>query len=132
MYLIAPRPTFFLTCVLLLLLFRGMSVQRFKTPSAPTQDRVALIFGRQKINLHQREIEVFPVCKKPAQPGTADFCLITKQPVSDFLQHWKHHACELAVDTVVERTGAVGTLLSVYVYDLDGNLIEVSNHHSAL
>lgn len=104
-----------------------MNIQRFTTPSAPNQDRVALTFGNQKINLHQKDIEVFPVCKKPAQEGTADFCLITKQPLSDFLQHWKIHSCELAIDTVVKRTGATGPLLSVYVYDLDGNLIEVSN-----
>lgn len=107
--------------------YRGMTIQRFKTPSAPDQDRVALVFGQQKINLHHKDIEVFPVCKKPAQEGTADFCLISKQPVSDFLNHWKKHSCELAVETIVKRTGAQGPLVSVYVYDLDGNLIEVSN-----
>lgn len=105
----------------------GMKVQRFRTPSAPDQDRVALVFGQQKINLHQKNIEVAPVCKKPAQEGTADFCLVSKQPVIHFLEHWKHHSCELAVDSPVKRTGAIGPLLSVYVYDLDGNLIEVSN-----
>ena len=108
--------------------YRGMTIQRFKTESAPNQDRVALVFGQQKINLHHKDIEVFPVCKKPAQEGTADFCLISKQPVSDFLNHWKKHSCELAVENIVQRTGAQGPLLSVYVYDLDGNLIEVSNY----
>ncbi|KAL7312082.1 hypothetical protein PS15m_007882 [Mucor circinelloides] len=106
----------------------GMKIQRFKTPSAPNQDRIALGFGQQKVNLHQRDIEVFPVCKKPALEGTADFCLISKQPVEDFLRHWKEHSCELAVETPVKRTGAQGQLLSVYVYDLDGNLVEVSNY----
>lgn len=108
-----------------------MNIQRFTTPSAPNQDRVALTFGSQKINLHQKDIEVFPVCKKPSQEGTADFCLITKQPVAEFLNHWKSQSCELAVDTVVKRTGAQGPLLSAYVYDLDGNLIEVSNKVSS-
>lgn len=107
---------------------RGMAIQRFKTPSAPNQDRIALVFGQQKINLHQRDIEVFPVCKKPALEGTADFCLVSKQPVEAFLQHWKQHSCELAVAAPVKRTGAQGKLVSVYVYDLDGNLIEVSNY----
>ncbi|CAO3611201.1 unnamed protein product [Mucor fragilis] len=106
----------------------GMAIQRFKTPSAPNQDRIALVFGQQKINLHQRDIEVFPVCKKPALEGTADFCLVSKQPVEAFLQHWKQHSCELAVAAPVKRTGAQGKLVSVYVYDLDGNLIEVSNY----
>jgi hypothetical protein len=105
-----------------------MNIQRFVTPSAPNQDRVALLFGHQKINLHQKDIEVFPVCKKPAQEGTADFCLLTDQPVSEFLQHWKNHSCELAIGHVVKRTGAQGPLSSAYVYDLDGNLIEVSNY----
>lgn len=107
-----------------------MAVQRFKTPSAPNQDRVALVFGNQKINLHQRDIEVFPVCKKPALEGTADFCLISNQPAESFLNHWKQHGCELPIETVVRRTGATGPLLSAYVYDLDGNLIEVSNRLS--
>jgi catechol 2,3-dioxygenase-like lactoylglutathione lyase family enzyme len=105
-----------------------MDIQRFKTPSAPDQERVALVFGQQKINLHQRHIEVFPVCKRPAEEGTADFCLLTSQPVTEFLQHWKKHNCELATEGVVKRTGAHGPLSSVYVYDPDGNLIEVSNY----
>jgi hypothetical protein len=109
-----------------------MDIERFVTPSLPNQERVALVFGLQKINLHQKEVDVFPVCKRPAQEGTADFCLITKQPVSEYLHHWKQHGCEIPIDSVVKRTGAQGPLLSVYVYDLDGNLIEVSNDNKVI
>lgn len=49
-----------------------MKVQWFRTPSASNQDRAALVFGQQKIKLHQKDIEVAPVCKKPAQEGTVD------------------------------------------------------------
>ncbi|MEO1456346.1 MAG: VOC family protein, partial [Pseudomonadota bacterium] len=43
-------------------------------------ERVALTFGDQKINLHQHGREFEPKAARPL-PGSADFCLLTGEPV---------------------------------------------------
>ncbi len=87
-------------------------------------NRKALIFGQQKINLHQYQHEFEPKAKTPT-PGSADICLITKQPLADWIDHFKRHDITL-IEGPVPRTGAIGSLQSIYLYDPDGNLIEIS------
>lgn len=89
------------------------------------EDRKALSFGAQKINLHQHKKEFEPKAQHPT-PGSADLCFITSIPLSEVIKHLL--SCNVAViEGPVQRTGATGPILSVYFRDLDMNLIEVSN-----
>ncbi len=87
--------------------------------------RWALRFGTQKLNLQEAGVSVDPLAKHPT-PGSADFCLLTDVPMEDVVAHLRRHAVPV-VDGPVRRTGAAGPLLSVYFYDPDDNLVEVSN-----
>jgi len=101
----------------------GMSVVTFG------QGRKALAFGRQKINLHKVGKEFEPKAQTPTA-GSADFCLITDTPIEEVIKHLE--ACGVPVaEGPVARTGAIGTIRSVYLRDPDQNLVEVSNYHEA-
>ncbi len=87
---------------------------------------MALHFGRQKINLHPYPSPVEIVAKDP-RPGTADLCFVAATPLQDVIAQLK--ACGVEIEMgPVERTGAEGTLRSVYCRDPDGTLIEVLNY----
>ena len=87
--------------------------------------RRALVFGSQKINLHQAGREFEPRATHPT-PGSADVCFITDVPLQRVQDHLA--ACGIGVvEGPVRKTGAGGPLLSVYFRDPDGNLVEVSN-----
>ncbi|KAL1585874.1 hypothetical protein WHR41_05130 [Cladosporium halotolerans] len=104
----------------------GMKHETFV--SGVGEERHALKFGAQKINLHLSGAEFEPKAAK-VQPGSADLCFITEHRIDDVLSGWKEAGIEvLEGSKVVERTGAVGKLRSVYCRDPDGNLIEVSNY----
>ncbi|MGF1569194.1 MAG: VOC family protein [Nodosilinea sp.] len=89
------------------------------------EGRKALRFGAQKINLHQQGIEFEPRAKHPL-PGSADLCFMTQCPIEAVVHHLAQSGVPLLAGPV-QRTGAVGPILSVYFRDLDGNLIEVAN-----
>jgi catechol 2,3-dioxygenase-like lactoylglutathione lyase family enzyme len=89
-------------------------------------DRKALAFGSQKINLHQQGKEFEPKADRPT-PGSGDICLITSVAIPEVVSHLKAFGVEV-IDGPVKRTGAIGTLLSVYFRDPDLNLVEVSNY----
>ena len=89
-------------------------------------DRVALSFGRQKINLHEYGNEFEPKAHE-TRPGTADLCLITQTPINEAKNHLERLGLEI-IEGPVSRTGATGTITSIYVRDPDKNLIEVANY----
>ncbi|MBA4392651.1 MAG: VOC family virulence protein [Desulfobacca sp.] len=87
--------------------------------------RIALIFGEQKINLHEVGKEIGPKADQP-MPGSADLCFISKQNMNDWLDHLRKYNIKI-IDGPVRRMGALGVLNSIYIRDPDGNLIEISN-----
>ncbi|NJO04462.1 MAG: VOC family protein [Chloroflexaceae bacterium] len=87
--------------------------------------RRALVFGQQKINLHQQGSEFEPKAARP-MPGSADLCFLTSVPVAEVVEELRMKHIHI-IEGPVERTGATGPLLSVYFRDPDMNLIEVAN-----
>jgi catechol 2,3-dioxygenase-like lactoylglutathione lyase family enzyme len=89
-------------------------------------NRKALAFGCQKINLHEAGREVDPKAHRPT-PGSADLCFITQEPVARIIEHFNRLGIQI-IEVPVKRTGALGPIESVYLRDPDGNLIEISNY----
>ena len=91
--------------------------------------RTALRFGTSKINLHQAGHEFEPKARHPT-PGSMDLCLIVDDPIEEVLAQLA--AAGVAVEEgPVPRTGATGEIISCYLRDPDGNLIELSNYRPA-
>ncbi|MDU8927726.1 VOC family protein [Alisedimentitalea sp. MJ-SS2] len=101
----------------------GMRPEKFFPADGTT--RHALIFGAQKINLHVAGSEYEPKAVAPA-PGSADLCFLTDLPVGDWLTYLQANGLKVE-EGPVRRTGAQGPILSIYLRDPDGNLIELSN-----
>lgn len=96
----------------------GMEVVRFGNC------RKALVFGDQRINLHQAGHELEPKAHRPT-PGSADLCFLVATSIRTVLAHLEHCGVEIILGPV-RRTGAAGELESVYSRDPDLNLIEVA------
>jgi catechol 2,3-dioxygenase-like lactoylglutathione lyase family enzyme len=88
-------------------------------------NRKALVFGRQKLNLHQYGSEFKPHARYPT-PGSADLCFLTSMPIDEIVKHCRENNVDI-LEGPVRRTGATGALLSVYLRDPDGNLIEIAS-----
>ncbi len=89
-------------------------------------NRKALQFGHQKINLHQIGEEFEPKAHQPTA-GSADLCFIAETPLDEIIKHLRLLNVEI-IEGPIERTGAIGKIISVYVRDPDQNLIEISNY----
>jgi catechol 2,3-dioxygenase-like lactoylglutathione lyase family enzyme len=96
----------------------GMTLQSFG------EGRMALRFGAQKINLHERGREFEPTAHLPV-PGALDLCFIADRPLAAVITQLQACAWPI-IEGPVERTGATRRLRSVYVRDPDLNLIEIS------
>ena len=90
------------------------------------QGRVALAYGKQKINLHKQGKEFEPKAHTP-MPGSADLCFVANTPIDQAMEHVKAQGVEI-IEGPVERTGALGPITSFYFRDPHRNLIEVSNY----
>ena len=88
--------------------------------------RIALAFGRSKINLHRAGHEFEPKAFRPT-PGSADLCLIADGALDQVIKDLAAHDVPVE-EGPVERTGATGPILSVYFRDPNQNLIEVSTY----
>ena len=89
------------------------------------QNRTALHFGEYKINLHPIDWDYYLKADKPSA-GSADLCFIVGEDVCTLKTSLQGLGVEV-IEGPIERTGAGGGLLSIYVRDPDGNLIELAN-----
>ena len=99
-----------------------LGMRRLDEPNRPT----ALLFGSQKINLHEAGRIFEPKARTPT-PGSGDFCLVAAVPLAEILASLEANGVAIEVGPV-ERTGARGKMMSVYFRDPDGNLVEVSEY----
>lgn len=99
----------------------GMELVRFRTP---TEERLALSFGAQKINLHEWGREFMPRAHV-AVPGSLDLCLIASVSLEEVIRKLDAHVIPI-LEGPVAKTGARGRIRSVYVRDPDLNLVEIS------
>ena len=95
-------------------------------PPAGGPARKSLHFGKQKINLHDAASPYVPHAKAP-QAGSIDLCFISTQSLDDWQRHLANHDVSVE-EGPVRKTGANGALMSLYIRDPDGNLIEISNY----
>jgi len=93
---------------------------------AQKDGHISLNFGSQKIILHRFEGEFLPAAKHPTK-GSADICLIVEDNIEEVRSELLKKGVEIELG-VVERNGALGAMKSLYIYDLDGNLIELSSY----
>ncbi|MEX1034873.1 MAG: VOC family protein [Sneathiella sp.] len=100
----------------------GMTFEEF------AKDRQALKFGQSKINLHVAGRELSPRAHL-AKPGTADLCFIIDGEL-EAMQSRLLAAGIAILEGPVKRTGARGSITSLYVRDPDLNLIELSVYDS--
>jgi catechol 2,3-dioxygenase-like lactoylglutathione lyase family enzyme len=105
----------------------GMRREVFRPADGTT--RTALVFGAQKINLHEAGSEFTPRART-ALPGTGDFCLVVRGPLAPVIAHLEAAGVALE-EGPVPKTGATGPIRSVYVRDPDGNLVEISTYDEA-
>ena len=103
----------------------GTTAVEFVPPTGGAA-RKSLHFGTQKINLHDAASPYVPHAKAP-QAGSVDLCFISAQPLDEWQIHLAHHGVSVE-DGPVRKTGANGALMSLYIRDPDGNLIEISNY----
>lgn len=99
----------------------GMKLESFRTP---TEERLALKFGRQKINLHEWGKEFSPRAHVAA-PGSLDLCFIAAVPLEEVMKRLNDAGVAI-IEGPVMKTGATSRLRSVYVRDPDLNLVEIS------
>jgi catechol 2,3-dioxygenase-like lactoylglutathione lyase family enzyme len=106
----------------------GMRREAF---ASRTGTRVAMTFGRHKINLRPvGEDTVAWFTGAHPTSGSDDLCFITTQAPEAVAAHFRANHVEIEAGPV-ERTGALGPMTSVYCRDPDGNLIEVATYPAA-
>ena len=86
--------------------------------------RKAVRFGNQRLNFHEYGKEFDPKALRPV-PGSADLCFITRDPIAQIMSHLEICGVKI-IEGPLERTGALGPMISIYIRDPDQNLIEIS------
>jgi catechol 2,3-dioxygenase-like lactoylglutathione lyase family enzyme len=98
----------------------GFEIVTFK------EGRIALHFGKQKLNLHQHGNEFEPKANAPT-PGAVDLCFITETSIEDVRRELEAKGVPVELGPVTQ-VGALGKMFSVYLRDPDRNLIEIANY----
>jgi catechol 2,3-dioxygenase-like lactoylglutathione lyase family enzyme len=101
---------------------RVLGMRRSITAGRPA----SLLFGGQKINVHQRDKPFEPKATTPTL-GSADFCLISEWPTEAIVARLAAAGIQPELGPVA-RSGARGPMTSIYFRDPDGNLVEISRY----
>jgi catechol 2,3-dioxygenase-like lactoylglutathione lyase family enzyme len=105
----------------------GMRRRDF-SPAGSSETRTALEFGVQKINLRPLTADTVDwFTARSIEPGSADLCLLTATRPDDVARHFQAQGVPIEWGPG-EKSGARGTLISVYCRDPDGSLIEISSY----
>jgi catechol 2,3-dioxygenase-like lactoylglutathione lyase family enzyme len=96
----------------------GMELERY------AENRIALRFGKQKINVHQPGVMAGLKAHTPT-PGSLDLCFIAAVPLDEVIERLRLHGVRVIAGPVV-RSGGMGAIRSVYVRDPDENLVEIA------
>jgi len=91
-----------------------------------SDNKVALKYSNQKINLHKLGSEFEPKAKN-VKEGSADLCFIIKQNLEEVIIYLEKQRIKIE-QGIVQKTGANGKIRSIYLRDPDSNLIELSNY----
>lgn len=91
--------------------------------------RLALTFGRQKINLRPTGAANWETGAVDA-PGSLDFCFITEGGLEQAAARLRRHGIAITHGPMT-RTGALGPMTSIYCRDPDGNLVEIASYDRA-
>ena len=107
---------------------RVLGMKRVVTEPRPGRRVTSMHFGRNKINLRPvtaTQKEWFT--GNQVAPGSDALCFLTTSTPQQVADHLR--ACGVAIEEgPSEKSGAMGTLVSVYCRDPDGSLIEISSY----
>jgi len=107
---------------------RVLGMKRVVTEPRPGRKVTSMHFGRNKINL--RPISATQeqwFTGRQVAPGSDDLCFLTKSAPQQVVEHL--NSCGVAIEEGPgEKSGAQGTIVSVYCRDPDGSLIEISSY----
>lgn len=78
------------------------------------------------IKLHSSSTIAIPLPKN-VQKGCIDICFEANENLDLIIKYLNNHGIPLVMGPV-ERVGFNGPMTSIYIYDPDGNLIELSNY----
>ncbi len=89
-------------------------------------DRWALFFGKQKINLHTEKSQFQPAAGEPTW-GSQDICFAVEEKIEMIAEEITNSGWPIELGPV-RRIGALGPINSIYLRDPDGNLIELASY----
>lgn len=84
--------------------------------------RTSMHLGDQKLNLNLQPAG--------ASIAPADFCVVTDRPIAEVVERIEESGASISLGPV-QRTGALGVMLSVYLTDPDGHTVEVASYQGS-
>jgi catechol 2,3-dioxygenase-like lactoylglutathione lyase family enzyme len=89
-------------------------------------NRIALVFGNQKLNVRPTGAPNWETGAVDA-PGSLDLCFVAELGPDEVGEHLRARGVPITAGPV-QKTGALGPMISLYCRDPDGNLIEVASY----
>ena len=107
---------------------RVLGMKRVVTEPRPGRRCTSMHFGRQKINLRPTTATQKQwFTGRQVAPGSDDLCFLTRSTPQQVVGPFQ--GCGVAIEEGPGRQARrLGTIVSVYCRDPDGNLIEVSSY----